>query len=320
MTMAGLDWLVSKAPVYVTGFDGSAYDVIPERFALRRSSDGKVLDVVGPLYHPVQNEEALSFFTEFVQAGDMKMETAGSLDGGRRIWGLASIQDGFTLAGGDRVNGYLLLCSPHRQGEAFTIKFTGVRVVCNNTLTMALNGHSGATFRMSHANRFNDDMQAQAKAALGLAKTRLHEFQEKAELLAESRVASEQVLVQYVAALSGSKILDSVIEESDALNNGDVLDAMIAAAESEKVARDIRTTDLNRAGKLILDSILDSPGADMESARGSWWGAVNGVTYAVDHEMGRTDDSRLTSAWFGARAQLKQQAVELDVQYASGKN
>ena len=175
---AEINWSVEKLPDFQ--FWGGQYLPVPGKFNLTRTSDGKVLHVVGPLYTPVQNVEALKFFTEFITAGDMNMETAGSLAGGQRIWGLASIQDGFTLAGGDRINGYLLLCSPHKQGEAFTIRFTTIRVVCNNTLTMALNGHSGATFRMSHANRFDAAMQGQAKIALGLAKTRLHEFEEKA--------------------------------------------------------------------------------------------------------------------------------------------
>jgi hypothetical protein len=92
---------------------------------------------------------------------------------------------------------------------------------------------------------------------------------------------------------------------------------MIAAHEGERKVQATRATDLNRAGKLILDAILESPGAELASTRGTWWGAVNGVTYAVDHQMGRTADSRLTSAWFGQRAAVKQQAVELAVQYAN---
>jgi len=181
---------------------------------------------------------------------------------------------------------------------------------------MALNGHSGATFRMSHANRFDAAMQGQAKIALGLAKTRLHEFEEKAELLAASRVREGQHLVEYVATISGSKILEGMIEEDEAVASGSVLDSIVATHEAAHVARTIQATDLNRAGKMILNAILESPGAEMESAKGTWWGAVNGVTYAVDHEMGRTDDSRMTSAWFGARSTLKQQAVELAVRYA----
>lgn len=310
---AECNWSVEKLPVFQQ-WNGE-YRPVADRFNLTRATDGKVLDIVGPMYQPVQNVDALQFFTEFVSAGDMKMETAGSLDGGHRVWGLAAIQDGFTLAGGDEVKGYLLLCNPHRQGEAFTIKFTPVRVVCHNTITMALNG-GGANFRMSHANRFDSDMQEQAKVALGLAKDRLHEFEEKASFLAASSVPSEQRLVEYVSTLSGSTVLQAIADESEAISTGSILDAVIAADAGNRQVKAIRATDLNKAGKLILDSILESPGADLPSARGTWWGAVNGVTYAVDHEMGRTDDSRLTSAWFGQRATLKQQAVELAVQYA----
>jgi phage/plasmid-like protein (TIGR03299 family) len=325
---AQCDWPVAKCPIYVNGWDGAmqqtglsvissdAFDTIPDRFALRRMSDGKVLDIVGSQYQPVQNVEALQFFTEFVSAGDMKMETAGSLEGGHRVWGLASIQDGFTLAGGDRVEGYLLLCNPHRQGEAFTIKFTPVRVVCHNTITMALNG-GGATFRMSHANRFDAAMQEQAKTALGLATKRLREFEEKATMLSTTRVCGQSQLVEYVSVLSGSMVVEAAIAEAEATS---LVDAMVAESEGREKVREARATrpeDFNRAGKMILDAILESPGADLPSTRGTWWGAVNGVTYAVDHLMGRTDDTRLTNAWFGPRAALKQQAVELAVQYAS---
>jgi len=308
---AQCDWEVGKTPVYQE-WNGT-FRPVEDRFNLVRSTDGKVLDIVGPMYQPVQNVEALRFFTEFVSAGSMKMETAGSLEGGHRVWGLASIQKGFTLAGGDRVEGYLLLCNPHRQGEAFTCKFTPVRVVCHNTITMALNG-GGASFRMSHANRFDADMQQQAKVALGLATKRLGEFEEKATMLSTSQVASEARLVEYVSVLSGSMVLETAIAESEAAN---LVDAMIAADEGARKVQATRAADLNRAGKMILDAILESPGSDLPSTRGTWWGAVNGVTYAVDHQMGRTDDSRLTSAWFGQRATVKQQAVELAVAYAT---
>jgi len=321
---AGCNWGVEKLPVYQSW--NNEFVSVADRFNLTRMSDGKVLDIVGPMYQPVQNVEALEFFTEFVSAGGMKMETAGSLDGGRRVWGLASIQQGFTLAGGDKVGGYLLLCNPHRQGEAFTIKFTPVRVVCHNTITMALNG-GGANFRMSHSNRFDADMQHTAKMVLGLAQTRLQEFEAKAELLAETKVASEARLVEYISTLSGSKVLDAIMDETELGNvaasgagNGDgrLLDAILAAEEGRQTVKAVRACDLNKAGKMILDAIISSPGSDMPSAQGTWWGAVNGVTYAVDHQMGRTDDSRLTSAWFGQRASLKERAVELAVAYARG--
>ncbi len=312
---AGIDWLVEKRALFVRN-DNGGFAEVPDAFGLTRATDGKVLDVVGRLYKPVQNLAALDFFKRFTAAGDMTMETAGSLDGGRRIWGLAAIGQGFTLVGGDRVEGYLLLCSPHRQGEAFTVKLTAVRVVCNNTLTRAING-GGAAWRMSHVHAFDENAKAAAIETLGLAKNHLTDLADKAQFLSESRVREQQHLIEYVATLSGSKILEEIAEEAEATENGNRLDAVIAASVAGETVRAVRETDLNRVGRTILESILTSPGSELESARGTWWGAVNGVTHAVDHVIGRTDDSRLTSAWFGDRANLKQQAVELAVDYAS---
>ena len=316
-TLAGLDWTVEKHSLFAVGDNGSVSDVT-DAFGLVRTSDGKVLDVVGSRYTPTQNLDALDFFKRFTEAGDMAMDTAGSLAGGRRIWGLASIRDGFTLRGGDEIKGYLLLCSPHIQGEAFTVKLTAVRVVCNNTLTAALRG-TGPAFRMSHLYTFDDKRKNAACEVLGLATTQLREMEAKARMLS-SAYAEHQRVVEYVAQLSGSKILDAILE-TDAAADGSALDAIIAATQADKAVRGFREGDLNKAGKTILDAICNAPGADLESSRGTWWGALNGVTYAADHQFGRTDDSRLTSAWFGERAQLKSAALDLAVQYAEvGRN
>jgi phage/plasmid-like protein (TIGR03299 family) len=315
---AGLDWTVSKAQLF-TEWNGKQIPVVGQ-YGLQRSSDGKVLTIVSDMYKPVQPEQALDFFTEFVKAGNMKMNTTGSLDGGRRIWALAELGEGFTLAGGDRVDGYLLLHSPYRVGESFQAKFTGIRAVCANTIAVGLRDYNQmAQFRMGHAKAFDDDMQTFAKEKLGLAHTRLEEYRAKSEFLAEHRVEGSQVLLEYVAALSGSKVLEAVMAEGEAdsaMNGGSIVDAMIQAEGARQTIRKIQEDDLNRVGRTILEAICDSPGADLKSAKGTWWGAVNGVTYAVDHDLGKTDDTRMTSAWFGPRAQLKQQAVELAVQYA----
>lgn len=320
--MAGINWEVGKIPVYLP-WNGKMVKV-PGKYSLTRLTDAKVLDVVGSGYTPVQNLEALGFFKRFTAAGSMTMETAGSLAGGQRIWGLAKIGDSFTLAGGDRVEGYLLLCSPHKQGEAFTIKLTAVRVVCNNTLTMALGG-SGAAWRMSHWHEFDGDMQQAAAEALGLAKTRLHEIEARAQVMAAAPV-NRETLMQYVAEVSGSRILGGMADAFDAgeeaaAGTGSLLDAIIdttqVEAEVADIRREIKEADLNRTGKLVLDAISNSPGADLDSANGTWWGALNGVTYAIDHKIGRTDDSRMTSAWFGVRSQLKKQAEDLAFDYAT---
>jgi phage/plasmid-like protein (TIGR03299 family) len=315
--LAGLDWPVEKRSLFAVGDNGEVSDVT-ENFALVRTTDGRVLDVVGSRYTPTQNLDALDFFKRFTESGDMTMDTAGSLAGGRRIWGLASICDGFTLRGGDEVKGYLLLCSPHIQGEAFTVKLTAVRVVCYNTLTSALRG-TGPAFRMSHLYTFDADRKDAACEVLGLATAQLRDMESKAKVLSSAH-AEHQRVVEYVAQLSGSKVLDAVIE-TEAAACMPALDAVITATEADTSLRGFRETDLNKAGKTILDAILSAPGSDLASARGTWWGALNGVTYAADHQFGRTEDSRLTSAWFGKRAQLKSAALDLAVQYAEvGRN
>ena len=98
---------------------------------LVRDSDNKPLGPVGPKFIPTQNSEAFEFFDKFASAGKIKMETAGSLRQGRQIWGLAKMQEGFTVAGKDRVEGYMLVAVSHEWGRANEIRFTPIRVVCN---------------------------------------------------------------------------------------------------------------------------------------------------------------------------------------------
>jgi len=319
---AGLAWTMEKLPVLVN-FHGSI-NTVPNKFNLTRMTDGFVMDVVSDLYKPVQPEQALDFFKRFVTAGHMKMQTAGSLDHGRRIWALASIEASFTLKGGDTVKGFLLLCSPNKAGESLTIKFCATRVVCNNTITMALReealttekGNKTVTVRMNHLQDFTEARQEEAIAAMGIATDQLETLQQQAELLA-SATAERQRVIEYVAKVSGSKILESAVSSTAQVgaNGTDVLASIVAANESVAAVREIQESDLNRAGKMILEAITSSPGADMESAKGTWWGALNGVTYAVDHVLGR-EDTRLNSAWYGDRAKTKQTALDLAVEYA----
>ena len=95
MKEANVDWTVEKRPLYYNGMDKK--EVIPGKEALVRSSDGQLLDEVGTNWKPLQNEDAFNFFNDFVNAGDMEMHTAGSLDNGRRVWALAKVKDSFEV-------------------------------------------------------------------------------------------------------------------------------------------------------------------------------------------------------------------------------
>lgn len=291
MVAAKLDWSVSKRPLYTTTSpeQGKPSVVVKGQFALTRDSDNHVLDVVGSAYTPTQNEEAFEFFREFVEAGSATMETAGSLRNGQRVWGLANLGQSFKLAGKDEVKGYLLVSSPHEQGKAMQIMLTTVRVVCNNTLTMALRG-TGSHFRMAHRRKFDAKMIEQAKVELGIAREQMTEFETAARLMSKVKVSEEEadrflarVFQPDLAALPHSEILQKA------------------------------STNLKRA----KEALTYAPGATMPSAQGTVWGLVNAVTYTTDHLMGRTADRRLDKAWFGKVAQLKRNALQDAVKIAS---
>jgi len=130
---AGLNWSVEKESLITSsGF------AVPDKKALVRSSDNKVLDIVGKDWNPVQNQEAFEFFDDFVSSGDMEMHTAGSLKGGQIVWALAKVKESFKVFGNDEVESYLLFSNPHRFGQSVDVRFTPIRVVCNNTLTLSL--------------------------------------------------------------------------------------------------------------------------------------------------------------------------------------
>lgn len=298
---AGLDWSVSKRPMFASRMaaDGQLTEahIIPCKGhnALVRDTDEKVLDVVGDNYVPVQNKQAMQFFRDFTDAGDMKLETAGSLDGGRQVWVLANLGDEFELAGGDKVKGYLLLSQPHIYGKALNIMFTPIRVVCNNTLTMALKDGKNNSLRLPHIRPFDEHVQLEAKHAMGLAKNMMSEFALEADTLAKTK-ADEGQVVRYMSAL----FQPSLLEGTDPIKGSNVIDF----------------NTYNRNLFEVKSAMGYQPGANLESSRDTWWGAFNAVTYMADHVMGRDRDKAVTSAWFGERARLKRRALELALGFA----
>lgn len=280
MKAAGLDWQVEKIPAYV---DIKGKQVQTGQSALVRATDGRILDVVPNDWNEVQNHEAFEFFREWVDAGDMEMHTAGSLDDGRRIWVLAKTKEKFEVFGNDLIEGYFLLSSPHVYGYSFDARATNIRVVCNNTLTLALKEKADVGVRLSHRNKIDIE---EVKGMVGLSKQQLNNYKELAEYLG-SRRASPENIIQYfkdVFPLTG------------------------------KVDDEKRMAKLSRPGQMALDVLETQPGA--EFAEGSWWQPFNAVTYVVDHELGRNPDSRLNSAWFGFNRARKIKALEKAVEYA----
>ena len=273
---AKLDWTVEKSPAYA--IVGGEPQLI-NRSALVRDRDDKILDIVSDDWNPVQNEEAFDFFHEFVMAGDMEMHTAGSLKDGQIVWGLAKIKESFELFGGDRIDSYLLFTNFHKYGFSTDLRFTPIRVVCNNTLTLSLNSKVERMVKMSHRRVFDAQL---AKTALGVATDKLQKYKEMAEFLGSRRAKNEDVMEYFKRVFP-----------------------VTGAAASKEVSKNAQ----------VAFSVLDSqPGA--EYAEGSWWQPFNAVTFMTDHIVGRSADTRLQSAWYGSNKTLKTKALELAVEMA----
>jgi len=279
---AGLNWEVKKVPLFAE-FDGKSIRTGAE--ALVRDSDDKVLTIVTDTWNPCQNLEAFEFFNEFVAAGDMEMHTAGSLMGGKHVWALAKINDSFELFGGDKVEGFLLFSNPHQFGKSIDVRFTPTRVVCNNTLTLALGSAAKQMVKVNHRRVFDGD---QVKRTLGIATDKLAKYKEMAQFLGEHRYTNENV-VEY-------------------------FNRIFPKTSDKKGETEFKNIPHSQAAKLAMAALDTQPGA--EFARGSWWSAYNSVTYLTDHVLGRSNDTRMQSAWFGINQQKKVQALNLAVEMA----
>lgn len=321
--MIGANIPIEKRRVYVRqSAETSGLMNIPNVFAVMRQSDHQYYGVVSERYHVVQNPEILGFFKEYTEAGDMHMETAGTLRNGGVIWALANINSSFTLAGGDKVGGYVLLANSHDGTITFQGMFTSIRVVCHNTLSAAIGSRSGKMFKFKHSKKITPEVIADAKRTMGLAKSQMERMSEWAYPLSEARVTLPEALV-YVGLLTDKKGLQDKANELNVLDTrvGDILTAKYNPTPDQMkfmidlLGSKLQVNDLNRVGQSVISSSLDSPGASLASARGTWWGLVNGVTHHVDHEAGRSNDTSLYSAWFGVGASLKEQAAQVAYAY-----
>jgi phage/plasmid-like protein (TIGR03299 family) len=280
---AGIDWDVRALPVKARNPETNKYSLPVDGFnVITRMSDHKVFGPCGPNWKPVQNVESLDFFNKFTQAGHMSMETAGALDGGKQVWGLAKINKDIVLPGDDVVSGYLLLSNPHIWGKSMTIMFTPIRVVCMNTLMMALQA-DGNKFRHPHSVEWSVEQAEKAEDALGLGVIMSERFEETANALCKP--VDDNVIELYV-------------------NKTMAPNAVKIDGKNVEIDRNL----VPRATGRVLELVKDSPGSKLKSSEGTLWGAFNAVTYYYDHEYGKSNDTRLTSAWFGANRNKKMRA------------
>ena len=285
-TLAGLDWDVYKLPDYVE-IEGEF--VLSGTEKLIRDVDNAIFSTVSEEWNPFTVEQHFDFFRELCEEGGMQMHTCGSLKGGRIIWALAKItNEGFELFGGDRVDSQLLLTNFFIYGRATDVRFTPIRVVCNNTLSLAINKAVENMIKVSHRHEFDP---AVVKDMLGIATEKLESYKLMAQFLGERR-AKKDKLVEFF---------------------GDVFPGA-ALKNKEEIERDPDRAKLGRVARQAYDALEQQPGA--EFAEGSWWQAFNAVTFTVDHLQGRSNDTRMESAWYGNGMRKKNAALQKAVEYA----
>lgn len=268
LVAAGLDWTVSLRPTSFKGADGKQHSM-KDRYVLARDSDDAPLSIAGGRYKPVQNEEALRFFDSFVKAGKAKMDTAGSLRGGKLVWGLAKLGADFKLPDGDAVKGYLLLASPHEVGRSLLARTTAIRVVCANTMAMATAGTGKFEKRFSHVRAFDAD---EAAELLSDAREGMKEFADHALELSKLNLTQEKAV----------EVLINVYMPGERTK-----------AELKKLIKD--EPKWNPTVRGIMQAYESAPGA----VPGTGWGLLNGATYRMNHKAGTNADNRLASAWVG---------------------
>lgn len=282
---AGLDWEVTKHPLYVR--DGQGYHRVDDKFLMMRGDQlewGHGFGIVSSGYTPLQNREAFSFFDDIVGQGAAVYHTAGALGQGERVWILAKLPDNIRVVGNDICDKYLLLSNSHDGQSSVQMKFTPIRVVCQNTLTMALS--HGSAVRISHTRNIQDRMR-RARELLGIISERYDEIAQEFTLMAKVKMDTEK-LGQYYRLVF-----------PDPRNSADenALEHVI----------------YNRAAAESL--FINGSGNQEKGVENTLWAAYNGVTEMVDYRKSfKNQEMRLNNIWFGEGYLLKARAYAVAVE------
>lgn len=276
---AGLDWNVGRSQVAFKP-EGKGVFVKGDSEVLYRDDTFAQLGIVTDRYRIVQPGEVLEFFRDIVGTGGLELETAGSLDGGKKVWALAKTGDGFSIKGQDRVEGYVLLSTSFDGSMATRAQFTSVRVVCNNTLQLAAKDTKGAVI-VPHSSTFD---ATGVKIDLGLIHGAFNTFEDQANELSQRKLTNEEAMKLLASIMVPSTGKDDFSEET---------------VSTKRMNQVLKVFDLyQHAGR----------GSNLASSAGTAWGLVNAVTEYVDHHAARNVNNRFRSGQFGPGAAMKQEA------------
>jgi phage/plasmid-like protein (TIGR03299 family) len=301
LKLSGLDWGVSLVQLQMP--DGRKVD----RFATVRSTDQRVLGTVGPGYRPVQNADGLSFFEPFVATGAAKIEAAGSLREGSKVWMLAKIDRPDSVIvpqADDRVSKYLLLANGHDGSLAVNVALTPIRVVCQNTLNAAFGDSRTANMKIRHTSGAGDALKEVQKTIQKVD----HDFEKAADIfrgLAGVKIRSAAQLREYVdRVFSPNKKIIDVTEVPEVTTGASDLAALLSrparisdtatlSAESGNMTKETKS----RVFEEVAVMFEKGRGNDLPGVRGTAWAAYNAVTEYMTWERGSSADNRMDALW-----------------------
>ena len=294
---AYLDWIVTKELVYQLMNDGT-YRAIPSKYATIRNDNELPLGIVGSKYTILDNVDAFAFMDEIVQEGLAMYETCGSMKEGRQIWILAKLPNHVTIGEGDEVVPYLLLTNTHDGSGAVKIMPTFIRVVCNNTLQMALGEGRGSKtiYNIRHTKNMADKVDS-ARDAIGLINEDFERTKEFYQSLMNVKLTHEELETYFIGAAK--------LEYND---------------EGE----------LHPRGQNIVTQLFQNMNHETNlvgNMKNTAWAAYNAFTFWVDHQrcisktkgLNMTQDqlqTNLSNALMGAGLVDKQKALNLALEYS----
>ena len=273
-----IDFEVAKRPVFTSIKD--SYLSIPEHVAVVRTDNEKPLAIVGKNYEVIQNREAFEFLDGIVGAGRAVYETAGALGAGEKVFIQLRLPDNIEFLTADKkqevINQYLLCSNTHDGTGVIRLRFTPVRVVCQNTLNAALNGTCKSEVRIRHTKSAKAKLD-QAAEVLGIVKNTADNTKEIFVRMSQKFVTPEDIKTYLEKLLPVDK------------------DA-------------IRTTRRDNIVSVMEKLVMTGKGNDGKTV----WDLYNGVTEYVDHHcVVKGENDRWENATFGAGFARKEAAFNL---------
>ena len=309
---AGMDWRIESSDVsYMAQNERGQSIIMPyeEQRVLYRSDTYAPLSVVSQRYQEVQPKQILEFYRDLTEQSGFELETAGVLKGGKKFWALAKTGQTSALKGKDVSNGYILLASACDGTLATTAQFTSIRVVCNNTLAIALKGQnsSAGVVKVPHSTKFDAE---KIKQQLGISVRAWEDHMYEMKQLSQRKVTQTEAAAYFDAVFNNTSL--SMPEQEDGIIQFYRNVAMQAQSNNPATKADNKTEPNGRAMSKVMTMFNgQGRGAELSSAKDTAYGLLCSITEFADHERrAMSQDHRLDSAWFGAGAGLKQRGLE----------